>query len=82
MVYVGSIGFFFGADALQPFGIPSMKKMTHDFTSILEKNGLSKETELYNEIVNILKKEMGEVDIEAILSVIDGLKVYSIESLD
>jgi hypothetical protein len=37
MVYVGSIGFFFGADASQPFGIPSMKKMTHDFTSILEK---------------------------------------------
>jgi len=81
MVHSYELGFFFGAGASQPFGIPTMKKIVHDFTLALEHEGESKERQLYSEIVFSLEKEMGEVDIEAILSVIDGLKEYGVENV-
>jgi hypothetical protein len=76
----GSIVLFFGAGASAEFGIPLMRKMTEDFKSIVNKRDLSEEQK--NEIVEMLKDDMGpNVDIEAILSVIDGLQDYNIENI-
>lgn len=82
-VSISNITFFFGAGASAPFGIPTMKKMTEDFTHIISSDGTSKEKALYNEIIEFLKLDLGNesVDIEAIFSVIEGLKNYNAESL-
>jgi hypothetical protein len=77
----GRIVFFFGAGASAEFGIPLMRKMTEDFKSMVNKQD-SKQQEIYNEIVKMLKDDMGpDVDIEAIFSVIDGLQDYNVENV-
>jgi hypothetical protein len=74
--------FFFGAGGSAEFGIPPMRKMAEDFKSIITQQNLSEERDAYNEIVKMLKDDMGpDVDIEAIFSVIDGLQEYNIENI-
>lgn len=65
---------FFGAGASKPFGIPTMQEMVSKF----EKEIKLENTELYDfylEIKNTLAEEYEEsrVDIESILSVINGI---------
>lgn len=67
--------FFFGAGASAAFGIPTMRKMTADFENELRVNGSENERNLYYEIIRLLRKDLrSNMDIEAIFSVIDGLK--------
>lgn len=69
--------FFFGAGASRPFGIPTMTEMTEEFASKLKQSGTIKQNQIYSEIVNCLTKDLGnKVDLEAIFSVIEGLKAY------
>ena len=68
---------FFGAGASIKFGIPSMKQMTTSFaTNIRNKAFLSKESKIFNDIYDALAGVYGydNVDLEAIMSVIVGLK--------
>jgi hypothetical protein len=75
--------FFFGAGGSAEFGIPPMRKMAEDFKSIINQQNLPEERDAYNEIVKMLRDDMGpDVDIEAIFSVIDGLQEYNIENID
>jgi hypothetical protein len=78
-VSTNDISFFFGAGASKPFGIPTMTEMTKDFK---EKLIMAKqqENEVYDEIVNLLKQDLDKVDIEAVFSVIDGLKQNSVDN--
>ncbi len=72
-----AIGFFFGAGASIEFGIPSMKEMTTSFaTRIWNKASLSKESKIFNDIYDALARvyRNDNVDLEAIMSVIVGLK--------
>ncbi|MGH9926226.1 MAG: hypothetical protein ACREAS_04975, partial [Nitrososphaera sp.] len=72
-----AIGFFFGAGASIEFGIPSMKKMTTSFaTKIRNKASTSKESKIFDDIYDALTGVYGNnnVDLEAIMSVIVGLK--------
>jgi hypothetical protein len=74
--------FFFGAGGSAEFGIPPMRKMAEDFKSIINQQNLPEERDAYNEIVKMLRDDMGpDVDIEAIFSVIDGLQEYNIENI-
>ena len=71
------IGFFLGAGASIEFGIPSMKKMTATFAKkIRSKPGKDEQKKVFNIIYNSLAKVYGKdkVDLEAIMSVIVGLK--------
>jgi hypothetical protein len=71
------IGFFFGAGASIEFGIPSMKQITTNFANeIIDKEGNSKETQIFDLIYNSLANVYGEdkVDLEAIISIIAGLR--------
>ena len=70
------ICFFFGAGASIPFGIPSMKKMTSTFADELKEKGKNEEVEVFDLIYKSLETVYGrdKVDIEAIMSVIHGLK--------
>jgi hypothetical protein len=78
----GRITFFFGAGASAEFGIPLMRKMAENFKDILNKQGSPEQQYIYNEIIQMLKDDMGpDVDIEAIFSVIDGLQDYNIENI-
>jgi hypothetical protein len=82
MVDSGRIVFFFGAGTSVEFGIPLMRKMAEEFKNIVDEKGLPEERNTYNEIVEMLKDDMGpDVDIEAIFSVIDGLQQYNIENI-
>jgi SIR2-like protein len=67
------IGFFIGAGASIEFGIPSMTQMTTTFEAKISKKP---EKELFNTIYKTLAKVYGRdnVDLEAIMSVISGLK--------
>jgi hypothetical protein len=69
------IGFFFGAGASIEFGISSMKQMTKGFAKEI-KNKDRKEAYLFRLIYNSLENMHGKnnVDLEAIMSVIIGLK--------
>ncbi len=80
---IADLTFFFGAGASAPFGIPTMKKMTGDFTNVIQKEGRPREQALYDEILRFLKRDLRpeNVDIEAVFSVIEGLKEYGAESL-
>lgn len=61
--------FFFGAGASAAFGIPKMKKMTTGFEQEIKLNGSGDEQDLFAEIVQLLKKDLGSgIDIEAIFS--------------
>ena len=74
----GNILFFFGAGASAEFGIPTMTKMAQDFRLELTNKGSKPEKDIYNEIIEILARDINcDVDIEAIFSVIQGLKEYS-----
>lgn len=77
------IVFFFGAGASASFGIPTMKQMVIEFERELSKNGTWDETRIYNNIKTTLERELGEgnVDLEAIFTVIDGLINYDVERL-
>jgi hypothetical protein len=56
--------------------------MAEDFKNIVNKQGSSELQAIYNEIIQMLKDDIGpDVDIEAIFSVIDGLQGYSIENI-
>lgn len=72
------IGFFFGAGSSIEFGIPSMKQMTTTFAKKMRsKVGQKKmKKEVFNTIYNSLVRVYGKdnVDLEAIMSVIAGLK--------
>ncbi|MGB6531822.1 MAG: hypothetical protein WBF33_27250 [Candidatus Nitrosopolaris sp.] len=70
------IGFFFGAGASIEFGMPSMIGMATSFTDELSRKGQKKEKQVFDNIYNSLENEYGKakVDIEAIMSVIIGLK--------
>ena len=71
------IGFFFGAGSSVEIGIPSMKQMTLDFgNQIRRKEGGEEERDVFDLIYSSLEKAYGKdkVDIEAIMSVIVGLK--------
>jgi hypothetical protein len=70
------ICFFFGAGASIEFGIPSMKKMTSTFADELKEKGENEEVEAFGLIYKSLETVYGrdKVDIEAIMSVIHGLK--------
>ena len=78
-VSTNDISFFFGAGASKPFGIPTMTEMTKDFKEEL-RMAKQQENEVYDEIVNLLKQDLYNVDIEAIFSVIDGLKQNSVDN--
>jgi predicted CopG family antitoxin len=68
----GAIGFFFGAGASIEFGIPSMKQLTDSFSERIQQNkSLLKKREMFADIYNSLADK---VDLEAIMSVIVGLK--------
>jgi hypothetical protein len=72
-----AIGFFFGAGASIEFGIPSMTEMTRSFAAkIRDASSLLKERKVFDDIYSSLAKVYGEdgVDLEAIMSVIVGLK--------
>jgi len=77
------ITYFFGAGASASFGIPTMKKMSQDFTKVIEGLDAPVERQLYGDIVDGLTGELGldYVDIEAIMSVIEGLKNFSATNL-
>ena len=65
---------FFGAGASKPFGIPTMQDMVSEFEKNLQNN--NKECfEFYTNIKKILVKGYDEkqIDIESILSVLDGI---------
>jgi hypothetical protein len=70
------ICFFFGAGASIKFGIPSMKEMTSTFANELREKGEKEEVEAFGLIYKSLETVYGKdkVDIEAIMSVIHGLK--------
>jgi hypothetical protein len=70
------ICFFFGAGASIAFGVPSMKKMTSTFADELKEKGENEEVEVFDLIYKSLETVYGrdKVDIEAIMSVIHGLK--------
>jgi len=78
-VLTGDVSFFFGAGASKPFGNPTMKEMTVDFKEEL-KTATQQEQRVYDEIVKLLEQDLGSVDIEAVFSVIDGLKQYSVDN--
>ncbi len=69
------VGFFFGAGASKEFSIPQMTKLTLEFSEHIKK-GPSDQRKLFLEIYNMLEGIYGNnnVDLEAIMSVIDGLK--------
>jgi len=74
------MGFFFGAGASSSFGIPTMGKMTDQFT---EEVSSHPESRVYNNIKRKLDEELAKdkVDVESIFSVIEGLKNYNDEEL-
>lgn len=77
-----NISFFFGSGASAAFGIPTMKNMANEFHNIIRNDDCAEKRELYNEIVEMLKNDMGsDMDIEAIFSVIEGLKEYDVENI-
>ena len=77
-----NISFFFGAGSSAAFGIPTMKDMANEFHNIITKDDHVEKCELYNEVVRILKNDLGSsLDIEAIFSVIEGLKEYDVENI-
>jgi hypothetical protein len=66
------IGFFFGAGASMEFGIPSMKEMTRVFIQELR---MKEEKRAFSVIYRSLAKIYnGNVDLEAVMSVISALK--------
>jgi hypothetical protein len=66
------IGFFFGAGASMEFGIPSMKEMTRVFIKELRKKEEKKAfSDIYRSLTKIYN---GNVDLEAVMSVISALK--------
>lgn len=74
----GNILFFFGAGASAEFGNPTMTKMAQDVRLELTNKGSKPEKDIYSEIIEILARDINcDVDIEAIFSVIEGLKEYS-----
>jgi hypothetical protein len=75
--------FFFGAGTSAAFGIPTMSYITDAFRSEINSNGSSDERKVYDEILNLLQRDLGSdgADIEAVFSVIDGLKEYKIENI-
>lgn len=64
---------FFGAGASNPFQIPTMQEMVAEFEGELSKN--TKLYDFYSKIKRILTEEYDkhEIDIESILSVINGI---------
>jgi hypothetical protein len=75
-----NISFFFGAGSSVAFGIPTMRDMADEYYKTMDKDDYK--WKLYNEIIKMLKYDMGsDVDIEAIFSVIGGLKEYDIENI-
>ena len=56
-----------------------MKEMTVDFKEEL-KTATQQERRVFDEIVKLLDQDLGSVDIEAVFSVIDGLKQYSVDN--
>ena len=77
-VLTNDISFFFGAGASKPFGIPTMTEMTENFKQEL-RTAEQQEQETYNEIVKLLQQDLDHVDIEAVFSVIDGLKRSNVD---
>ena len=74
-----SIGFFLGAGASIEFGIPSMKSMTTSFAEEIRNNASRNigERKIFETVYTSLGKayeEQDNVDLEAIISVITGLK--------
>jgi SIR2-like domain len=69
------LAFFLGAGASVEFGAPTMKKMTTEFYEWIWKE-VSHKKDLFVKIYDILQVIYGEgnVDLEAIMSVITGLK--------
>lgn len=65
---------FFGAGASKPFGIPTMQEMVIEFEEKL-KNNHAELFDFYSIIKDVLIKEYGysEIDIESMLSVINGI---------
>ena len=64
-VSTNDISFFFGAGASKPFGIPTMAEMIKDFKEELRMTK-QQENEVYDEIVNLLKQDLDNVDLEAV----------------
>ena len=64
---------FFGAGASKPFGIPTMQEMVAEFEEKLSEDATV--FEFYSKIKKVLIKEYGnsDIDIESILSVINGI---------
>ena len=65
---------FLGAGASRPFGIPTMQEMVTEFEKKLEEDD-KKCFEFYSKIKEILVEKYGDkyIDIEAILSVLNGI---------
>jgi SIR2-like domain len=70
-----AIGFLFGAGASIEFGIPSMKQLTKSFANKIQKKN-PMVAQVYTGVYDSLAEIYGEdkVDLEAIMSVIVGLK--------
>ena len=64
---------FFGAGASKYFGIPTMKEFPEDFENYLGDNGEYDEKSLYKRIKDDLKEAYGDLDLEAILTVLEDL---------
>ena len=64
---------FFGAGASKYFGIPTMKEFPEDFEKYLEEKGEYDEKNLYKQIKGNLKEVFGDLDLEAILTVLEDL---------
>jgi hypothetical protein len=69
------IGFFFGAGASVEFGVPTMKQMTEEYAEQISKD-VSISRQLFFQIFKSSQDAYGKknVDIEAIMSIIAGLK--------
>ena len=64
---------FFGAGASNYFGIPTMKEFIEDFEKYLEDNGADDEKSLYKQIKSSLEEVYGDLDLEAMLTVLEDL---------
>ena len=64
---------FFGAGASKYFGIPTMKEFPEYFEEYLDGNGDDDEKNLYKRIKDNLKEVYGDLDLEAILTVLEDL---------
>jgi NAD-dependent SIR2 family protein deacetylase len=76
---------FFGAGASKEFGIPTMREMVEKFLNEIkgENNNNNKENNLFIDIYETLKKDMNSnVDLEAIFTVLEGLKELDLKKTD